>query len=64
MKEYSCSVVCHLALRYLIVYLDSEQLISMIIFPLLLSGVYACDETLHFVAIASSGNLKRWENDY
>jgi hypothetical protein len=27
-----------------------------------LSGVYTGDKTLHVVAIASSGDLKRWEN--
>ncbi len=29
-----------------------------------LSGVYTGDKTLHVVAIASSGDLKRWENFY
>ncbi len=30
----------------------------------MLSGVYTGNETLHVVAITSSGNLKRWENFY
>jgi hypothetical protein len=29
-----------------------------------LSGIYTGDKTLHVVAIASSGDLKRWENFY
>ncbi len=29
-----------------------------------LSGVYTDEKTLYVVAIASSGNLKRWENFY
>ncbi len=29
-----------------------------------LSGVYTGEKTLHVVAVASDGNLKRWEDFY
>ncbi len=29
-----------------------------------LSGVYTGKKTLHFVAVASDGDLKRWEDFY
>jgi hypothetical protein len=44
--------------------LQIVALLMIIIYNRNLSGVYTGEKTLHVVAVASDGDLKRWEDFY
>jgi hypothetical protein len=44
--------------------LQIVALLMIIIYNRHLSGVYTGEKTLHVVAVASDGDLKRWEDFY